>query len=175
MLSIISSRIEVPQTNIAEQKELFLLKRFYLENRIIQTHLMKKLLTLTWASYYQQSVLIVLYFQVDLSHSEIFQYLLCHSSLVLLFTLFSSYLVFITISYFKSKCNCHLAWIQLYICKFYVCSFLIFVRYHCKTIESSWIFHSLIPGDYPLWNNWGQSSRRLLLLFVNAFLVTSLI
>ena len=137
MLSIISSRIEVPQTNIAEQKELFLLKRFYLENRIIQTHLMKKLLTLTWASYYQQSVLIVLYFQVDLSHSEIFQYLLCHSSLVLLFTLFSSYLVFITISYFKSKCNCHLAWIQLYICKFYVCSFLIFVRYHYKTIESS--------------------------------------
>ena len=137
MLSIISSRIEVPRTNIAEQKELFSLKRFYLENQIIETHLMKKLLTLTWALYYQQSVLIVLYFQVDLSHSEILQYLLRLSSLVLLFTLFFCYLVFIIISYFKSKCSCHLAQIQLHICKFYVCSFLIFVRYHCKTIESS--------------------------------------
>ena len=59
-----------------------------MENRIVETHLIKDLLTSTSALYSQQSLLIVLYFQFDLSDSDVFQYLLFLSSLVLLFTPF---------------------------------------------------------------------------------------
>ena len=68
-----------------------LLKHSYLEDRILKTNLINKLLTLPSVSHYQQSVLIVPYFQVDLSHSMELQYFL---SLIFLFLLFLLLLVF---------------------------------------------------------------------------------
>ena len=62
-----------------------LLKHSYLEDRILKTNLINKLLTLPSVLHYQQSVLIVLYFQVDLSDSMALQYFL---SLIFLFFLF---------------------------------------------------------------------------------------
>ena len=90
-----------------QRKALPLLKCSYLENRILKTHLTKKLLTLPLDSYYQQSALTVLYFQADLSHSIALQYLFSLFYLFLLCLL--SYSVFIITSYSKSI----LAWIQL--------------------------------------------------------------
>ena len=50
--------------NIFGRKKLRLLKCSYLENRILNIHLIKKLFTLPSASYYQQSSLFVLYFKL---------------------------------------------------------------------------------------------------------------
>ena len=48
--------------NIFGRKNLWLLKCSYLENRILNIHLIKKLFTLPSVSYYQQSPLFFLYF-----------------------------------------------------------------------------------------------------------------
>ena len=92
--------------NISAQKKILLLQRSYLENWILNTHLIKKLLMLPSASYRQQSALIILYFQLDLSASVVLQLLLSLPSPI--FTVFTSspYFVFIMILYFKFRYSC---------------------------------------------------------------------
>ena len=68
------------------RNKLLLLKLSYVENRILKTHLFKKLLMVSSTSYYEQRVSITLYFP--------FFFSLC------IFNLSFFYLVFIAISWF---------------------------------------------------------------------------
>lgn len=65
--------------NILAQKETSVIKTFLFRKSDLKTHLLKKSV-----SYYKQSVLVALFFQVDLSQSIALQLLLSVSSLFLL-------------------------------------------------------------------------------------------
>ena len=119
-----------------------LLKHSYLEDRILKTNLINKLLTLPSVLHYQQSVLIVLYFQVDLSDSMALQYFL---SLIFLFFLFLLLLVFhnnflILQPGFAACLPC----IELYVCTCYICSLLFFLHIIRKTLDLVEYFTALI-------------------------------
>ena len=67
-------------SNIVSRKKRQFIKRSYLENRILNIHLIKRLFKLPSASYYQQSVLFALYFKLT--------YLLWYFNVFFLFPFF---------------------------------------------------------------------------------------
>ena len=64
------NKIYTTDPNILAQKETSVIKYSYLENQVLETHLIKNCSVLPSASYYQQHILIiVIYFQVEVSEA----------------------------------------------------------------------------------------------------------
>ena len=81
-LTLLNKMHSIDPNDLAQEETSGVRKCYHLDNQIL-----KKLLSLSLASFFRQSVLIVLYIQFDLFHYEALQYCLFLSSLYLLFLL----------------------------------------------------------------------------------------